>query len=62
MITRKDGTKFMASSGTGILTPVWIHSQRKYAVQWKRDLRKEGFQAKVVPVQFMRPIVVGETK
>lgn len=57
-ITRKDGTKFLASSGAGILSPVWVNSQRKYAVQWKKDLVKEGFKAKVVPVCFTRPVVV----
>lgn len=59
-ITREDKTSFLASSGEGILPAVWINSQRKLAVQHKKDLRGYGFNAKVVPVVFARPEEIEE--
>ena len=57
-ISRKDGTAFLAAAANGIQTPIWIH--RKYAVAYKRELRAEGFKARVVKVLFANPIVVSD--
>lgn len=54
-IRRDDGTEFLASSGHGILPAIWIRSQRKYAVQHKRELIAEGFVARVALVLFATP-------
>jgi hypothetical protein len=57
-ITSKDGTTFLASSDLGILPPVWTLSQRRFAVAHKRELRAQGFKARVVRVTFTTPEVL----
>lgn len=57
-IQRKDGTEFLCSSAEGVLPPVWPKPQRKQAVAHKRDLVAHGFKARVVAVEFMRPVVL----
>ena len=55
-IRRKDRTEFFASGANGIQTPIWIN--RKYAAAYKRELRAEGFKARVVKVAFADPVEV----
>ena len=57
-ITRKDGSKFLVSAGTGNLPPIWVHRNRKWAVAHKKDLQTHGFRVKVVKVLYVDPIVV----
>ena len=59
-ITRSDGSTFLCAANGGVLTPVWPRAQRKHAAAHKRDLIAQGFKAKVVPVEFVRPRVVLE--
>lgn len=54
-IRRNDGSRFLASSGAGVLPPVWPRNQRPYAARWARDLRKHGFKARVVKVRYQQP-------
>jgi hypothetical protein len=52
-ITRRDGTSFLASAGTGILPAVYTLAQRKHAVVFKNKLKENGIEnAKVVRVTF----------
>lgn len=48
----EDGTNFLASSGIGLMPPVWTLAQRRYAVVHKRTLVASGFKAKVVRVAY----------
>lgn len=57
-IKRKDGSSFMCSSMNGDATPVWAKRNRKYAVEHKKMLRRNGFNARVVPVLFTDPIII----
>jgi len=59
-IARDDGSTFLCAANGGVLTQVWPRAQRKYAVSHKRDLIANGFKAKVVAVEFVRPRVVQE--
>lgn len=56
-IRREDGSTFLSSAGVGDVSPVWCKRNRRYAVDHKRDLRKQGFNAKVVEVLYMIPEV-----
>lgn len=51
-IKRKDGTTFLACSHPGILPAIWPLSQRRFAVEHRRELQGHGFDAKVVRVVF----------
>jgi len=51
-IFREDGTHFLCSTGVGDKPAVWHRRNRRYAVEHKKELIKEGFKAKVVPVRY----------
>lgn len=55
-IRRKDGTEFLCSAGLGEAPPIWSARNRKHAVEHKRELRRNGFKARVVPVIYFAPI------
>lgn len=59
-IKRADGSAFLCASDQGILPPVWTLSQRRYAVQHKRELIAQGFRAKVVRVAFADVVVLAD--
>lgn len=52
-LTRDNGTTFLALTGGGILP--FVHVQRKWAVEYKRQMQDWGFKARVVPVKFTDP-------
>jgi hypothetical protein len=58
IIFRDDGTHFFSASNEGIETPLWAKHQRKRAVAHKRDLMAEGFNAKVVRVEWTPPVII----
>ena len=58
MITRKDGSVFLASGGMGNAPAVWAKCNHRYAVAHKRDLRRAGLNAKVVPVLYTAPVIL----
>jgi hypothetical protein len=59
IIRRKaDGSEFLCASGTGDGSPVWAKCNRRYAVAHKKELRKHGFDARVVPVAYATPMVL----
>jgi len=57
-IKRKDGTTFLASSGTGDTPAIWCKQNRKWAVKHKKELRKHNLKCRVVQVQYFEPWVV----
>lgn len=57
-ITRADGSKFFAANSGGVVTPVWPRSQRKYAVQWRKQLQAHNYNARVVPVTYAHPVEI----
>jgi len=56
-IRRADGSTFLSGSHPGTYPAVWCKSNRKYAVDHKRELRCQGFRCRVVPVTFTYPVV-----
>jgi len=62
IIIRKDGSFFFSASGCGVETPLWPHSQRSGACTLKRELREDGFTARVVRVRWMPPQIVPNVK
>ncbi len=51
-IKRKDGSEFLCSSGIGDVPPVWVNSNRRFAVVHKRSLRAAGFDCRVVKIEY----------
>ena len=57
LIKRKDGTTFFCASGTGDKPAIWAKRNRKYAVEHKKDLQRNGFNCKIVPVLYSEPVI-----
>ena len=57
-ITRDDGTTFLARGSHGDLPPIWIKSNRKWALQFKQKVLDHGFKAKIVPVVYINPVLI----
>ncbi|CAN5546214.1 hypothetical protein BH09VER1_BH09VER1_24650 [soil metagenome] len=55
VITRDDGTEFFASAGPGDQSAIWANCNRRFAVRHKKQLRAEGYNARVAPVVYSRP-------
>jgi len=56
-IERKDKTTFLAS-GSGDLPVIWVKSNRKWAVVFKKDLQQVGFKCRVVPMNYTEPEII----
>lgn len=56
-VSRQNGSEFLCASSEGVLPPVWPRAQRKHAVAHKKDLQAHGFKARVVAVEFTRPVM-----
>jgi hypothetical protein len=57
-ITRKDGTSFLAHTGLGEGNAVWSPRNRKNAVPHKKELLREGLNARIVPILYTEPQVL----
>lgn len=61
-IVRADGTSHFSLGGLGLATPTWSKSNRKHAKMWADELKRRGFDARVVPVTYAHPVEIPKAK
>lgn len=62
-IVRKDGSTFLSSGGIGCFPAIWLRRRnRRFAVEYKRDLIRHGFKCRVVEVEVSQPVVVSTNR